>query len=89
MQHKWEGEIKWKWMLPRFKNSSDLKLEEENNCVKVIRKAQLQGSAVCESILNNSLVYSIVCTFNKPIFSKEKKFYEYKILIGLIPDNKI
>lgn len=80
----WEGRsIKWGWMLPGFNSSSSLKLEEEQNGVKVIQKTKLQGSAVCDSVLDNSLVYSLTCTFNKPIFNQQY------ILIGLIPENKI
>jgi len=66
-------------MLPEFKSSKDLKLEEEDNFIKVIRTTKIEGSAVSESIFNNSLVYSLTCEFNT-IISKE-----YRILIGLIP----
>lgn len=68
-QSKWiEGSsIKWRWMLPGFKSSSSLRLEEEQNGVKVIQKTKLQGSAVCDTVLDNSLVYSVTCSFNKPI----------------------
>ena len=75
--------IKWGWVLTRYKESSCLKLEEEQNGMKVIQKTKLIGSAVCDTVLDNSLVYSIICNFNKPIPNDQY------ILIGLIPENEI
>lgn len=58
-------------------------MEEEKNGVKVIQLTKLEGSAVCDTVLDNSLVYSVKCTFNKPISHKQH------ILIGLIPEDVI
>ena len=78
-----ESSIKWGWILPRLLKSSSLQLEEEENGVKVIQKISIFGSAVCDTVLDNSLVYSLACTFSKPIS------YKQHVMIGLIPENVI
>jgi len=75
--------IQWKWMKTGYQESSTLELRNEGNGVRVIQTKECYSQAVTESTLDNNLVYSVKCSFNKPLNGVKH------VMVGLIPEDKI
>jgi len=75
--------IQWKWMKTGYSESSTLELRNEFNGVRVTQTKACYSQAVTEITLDNNLVYSIKCSFNKPLNGVNA------VIVGLIPEDRI
>jgi len=75
--------IQWKWMKTGYGSSSSLELRNEGNGVRVIQTKECYSQAVTESTLDNNLVYSVKCSFSKPLNGVNA------VIVGLISEDQI
>jgi len=73
--------IQWKWMKTGYRESSTLELRNEGNGVRVIQTKNCSSQAVTESTLDNNLVYSVKCSFSKPLNGVNA------VIVGLISED--